>query len=61
MRPGAPLALHEYSVRDRLRSRIVWTTVCWGVIIPMGRIRAGSGELYRYLWRSVLDFDGVKG
>ena len=60
MRPGAPLALHEYSVRDRLRSRIVWTVVCWGVIIPMARIRAGSGELYRYLWRSVLDFDGVR-
>ena len=61
MRPGAPLALHEYSVHDRLHSRIVWTMVCWGVIIPMGRVRAGSGELYRYLWRSVLDFDGVKG
>jgi hypothetical protein len=25
----------------------------------MGRLRAGSGELYRYLWRSVLEFDGV--
>jgi ubiquinone/menaquinone biosynthesis C-methylase UbiE len=59
MKPGAPLALHEYSVRDSLRSRIVWTMVCWGIIIPMGRLRAGSGELYRYLWRSVLDFDGL--
>jgi len=59
MVPGAPLALHEYSVKDSFRSRMVWTAVCWTVIIPMGRIRAGSGELYRYLWRSVLEFDGV--
>jgi ubiquinone/menaquinone biosynthesis C-methylase UbiE len=59
LRPGAPLAIHEYSVRDSLRSRIVWTAVCWGVIIPMGRIRAGSSDLYRYLWRSALQFDGV--
>ncbi|HVL85232.1 MAG TPA: class I SAM-dependent methyltransferase [Pseudonocardia sp.] len=59
LRPGAPLALHEYSVRDSLRSRIVWSAVAWGVIIPMGRMRSGSSDLYRYLWRSVLQFDGV--
>ncbi|MCW2718118.1 MAG: Methyltransferase type 11 [Pseudonocardia sp.] len=60
LKPGAPLALHEYSVRDSFRSRAVWTAVCWTVIIPMGRIRTGSAGLYRYLWRSVLDFDGVE-
>lgn len=59
LRPGAPLALHEYSVRDSARSRAVWTAVCWGVIIPMGWVRTGSSDLYRYLWRSVLAFDGV--
>lgn len=59
MAPGAPLALHEYSVKDSPRSRAVWTAVCWAVIIPMGRLRAGSDELYRYLWRSVLEFDGI--
>jgi ubiquinone/menaquinone biosynthesis C-methylase UbiE len=59
LRPGAPIAVHEYSVRGSLRSRAVWTAVCWGVIIPMGRIRAGSADLYRYLWRSVLRFDTV--
>ena len=60
LRPGAPLAVHEYSVRDSVRSRAVWTAVCWMIIIPMGRLRTGSGELYRYLWRSVLQFDGVR-
>jgi ubiquinone/menaquinone biosynthesis C-methylase UbiE len=59
LRPGAPIAIHEYSVRDSLRSRVVWTAVCWGLIIPMGKIRSGSGDLYRYLWRSALRFDGV--
>lgn len=60
LRPGAPLAVHEYSVRDSTRSRIIWTAVCWGMIIPMARIRTGSADLHRYLWRSVLDFDGVE-
>ncbi|OLT12687.1 ubiquinone biosynthesis methyltransferase UbiE [Pseudonocardia sp. CNS-139] len=59
LRPGAPIAVHEYSVRDSVRSRARWTAVCWGVIIPLGRMRAGSADLYRYLWRSVLQFDGV--
>jgi ubiquinone/menaquinone biosynthesis C-methylase UbiE len=57
--PGAPLAVHEYSVRDSLPARLRWSAVCWSVMIPMGRIRSGRSDLYRYLWRSVLDFDGV--
>src|SRR4051794_34636034 len=38
MVPGAPLALRESSFKDSLRTRMVWTAVCWTVIIPMGRI-----------------------
>lgn len=57
LRPGAPIALHEYSVRDTARAKLVWTAVCWTVIIPAGRIATGTGGLYRYLWRSVRDFD----
>ena len=60
LRPGAPLAVHDYSVRDSPRSRAVWTLVCWTIIIPLGRLRTGSSGLYRYLWRSVLRFDGVR-
>lgn len=60
LRPGAPLAVHEYSVADSFRSRLLWSAVAWSVIIPMGRLRTGSAELYRQLWRSVLGFDGVK-
>jgi ubiquinone/menaquinone biosynthesis C-methylase UbiE len=59
LKPGAPLAVHDYSVRDSPRSKAVWTLVCWTIIIPLGRLRTGSTGLYRYLWRSVLRFDGV--
>jgi ubiquinone/menaquinone biosynthesis C-methylase UbiE len=60
LRPGAPLAVHDYSVRDSFRSKVVWTVVCWTIIIPLGRLRTGRADLYRYLWRSVLGFDGVR-
>lgn len=58
LRPGGRLALHEYSVADSLSARAVWTAVCWGAIIPAGRALTGRADLFRYLWRSVLEFDG---
>ncbi|SHK91532.1 Ubiquinone/menaquinone biosynthesis C-methylase UbiE [Pseudonocardia thermophila] len=60
LKPGAPLALHEYSVRDSFRAEFVWSLVSWGIIIPLGKIRTGDAGLYRYLWRSVMEFDGVE-
>lgn len=58
LRPGGRLALHEYSVADSVPARAVWNAVCWGVIIPAGRALTGRADLFRYLWRSVLEFDG---
>lgn len=60
LRPGATLAVHEYSVRDSVRARAIWHAVCWSVIIPFGRLVTGDTALYRYLWRSVNDFDGAR-
>lgn len=57
--PGAPIAVHEYSVADSAYARGVWSAVCWAVIIPLGRRVTGDASLYRYLWRSVLAFDGL--
>jgi ubiquinone/menaquinone biosynthesis C-methylase UbiE len=57
--PGAPLAIHDYALDGRLRSRAVWTAVSWTVIIPAGKVITGRAALYRYLWRSVLRFDTV--
>lgn len=59
MRPGGRIALHEYSVADSAAARAVWSAVCWGVVIPAGRALTGRTGLYRYLWRSVLEFDGA--
>ena len=56
--PGAPICFHEYSVAHSPRSKATWTSVAWGIIIPSGLITARHTRIYRYLWRSVLDFDG---
>ncbi|SEH86896.1 Ubiquinone/menaquinone biosynthesis C-methylase UbiE [Mycolicibacterium rutilum] len=61
LRPGATLAVHEYSVRDSRLATAVWNAVCYAIIIPSGRIRSGDASLYRYLRRSVNRFDGAAG
>jgi len=59
LRPGGTLAVHEYSVRDSRAATRVWHAVCWGIIIPAAWWRTRDTALYRYLWRSVLAFDGA--
>jgi ubiquinone/menaquinone biosynthesis C-methylase UbiE len=59
LRPGGTLAVHEYSVRDSRLATVVWNLVCAAIIIPAGRIRTGDASLYRYLRRSVNQFDGA--
>jgi ubiquinone/menaquinone biosynthesis C-methylase UbiE len=59
LRPGGTLAVHEYSVRDSPTATRIWHAVCWGIIIPAGWWRTRDTGLYRYLWRSVLAFDGA--
>ncbi|MCF7551115.1 trans-aconitate 2-methyltransferase [Pseudonocardia sp. WMMC193] len=56
--PGAPLAVHEYSVRGNRAARRTWAATC---LAYLARIRThgrvpGMGE---YLWRSVTRFDSV--
>lgn len=59
LRPGGTLAVHEYSVRDSPAATRIWHAVCWSIIIPSGWWRTRDTALYRYLWRSVLAFDGA--
>jgi ubiquinone/menaquinone biosynthesis C-methylase UbiE len=59
LRPGATLAVHEYSVRDSRSATAIWHAVCWAIIIPTGWSQTGDTALYRHLWRSVLAFDGA--
>lgn len=59
LRPGGIFAAHEYSIRDSRTATAVWNLVSSAVIIPAGRLRSGDAELYRYLKRSVNEFDGA--
>lgn len=59
LRPGGSICFHEYSVADSTRARATWNAVSLGVIIPGGFLTSGTTRIYRYLRRSVLDFDGV--
>lgn len=61
LRPGGRICFHEYSVADSMWSQTVWNAVTCGIIIPGGFLTSGSARIYRYLRRSVLDFDGVSG
>lgn len=56
---GGILCLHEYSVTGSRRSRIVWQLVTAGIVIPLGLIITRSTSIFRYLRRSVLEFDSV--
>ncbi|MFH8336417.1 class I SAM-dependent methyltransferase [Streptomyces sp. AM6-12] len=56
LRPGGRLCVHEYTLSGRQVDRAVWTLVCRGVVQPVATL-LGDGLLYRYLWRSVVEFD----
>jgi ubiquinone/menaquinone biosynthesis C-methylase UbiE len=59
LKPGGTICFHEYSVADSKWGRTVWNVVASGVIIPLGQLTSPGTPIYRYLRRSVLEFDGV--
>jgi ubiquinone/menaquinone biosynthesis methyltransferase len=59
LKPGAPAVFHEYSVADSVLSRAIWNVVAGAVIVPLGAALTGSPELFRYLRKSVNDFDSL--
>jgi ubiquinone/menaquinone biosynthesis methyltransferase len=60
LKPGGRIVFHEYSVAGSLLRRAVWNAVAATVIVPLGAALTGSGELFRYLRRSVNEFDSVE-
>lgn len=60
LRPGGILAVQDYSVAGSRTACVVWTLVCWLVIIPLSWLTLRRIRLYRYLWSSVRDFDSVQ-
>jgi ubiquinone/menaquinone biosynthesis C-methylase UbiE len=60
LRPGGTLVVQEYSVAGAKAADLIWTLVCWLVVIPLSGLTSRRTELYRYLWRSVRRFDSVQ-
>jgi ubiquinone/menaquinone biosynthesis methyltransferase len=60
LKPGGRIAFHEYSVADSRLARLMWNAVASTVIVPLGSALTQAPELFRYLRRSVNEFDGVK-
>jgi ubiquinone/menaquinone biosynthesis C-methylase UbiE len=60
LRPGGRLCVHEYSVADSPHAQRIWKLVCAAIIVPAGRCVTGDAEIFRYLRKSVLEFDGVR-
>lgn len=58
--PGGVLVVQEYSVAGSRAADLVWSLVCWLVVIPMSWVTSRQTRLYRYLWRSVRRFDSVQ-
>jgi ubiquinone/menaquinone biosynthesis C-methylase UbiE len=56
---GGTLVVQEYSVVGSRLAALVWSLVCWSVVIPLSWLTSRQTGLYRYLWRSVLGFDSV--
>ncbi len=61
LQPGGTLVVQEYSVAGRRLAALVWSLVCWLAVIPLAWLTTRDTTLYRYLWRSVVDFDDVEG
>lgn len=57
--PGGRLVVLDYSVRDSALARLVWSLVCWALIIPAGAMSTGDHRLFTYLWRSARVFEGA--
>jgi ubiquinone/menaquinone biosynthesis methyltransferase len=57
--PHGRIAFHEYLIKNPL-TRGIWNTVSTTIIVPLGTLATGSSELFRYLRRSVNDFDNLE-
>ena len=60
LRPGGVLVVQEYSVAHSRTADLIWSLVCWSVVIPLSWLTSRQTRLYRYLWSSVRGFDTVQ-
>lgn len=60
LRPGGKIVFHEYSVADSKIATGLWNAVSLGIILPSGLAFTGRTDIWTYLRKSVLEFDGVR-
>lgn len=60
LKPGGIVCIHEYSVADAWWTRMIWNLVMLLIVIPLAFVTTGSTDIFRYLRRSALEFDGVR-
>jgi ubiquinone/menaquinone biosynthesis methyltransferase len=60
LKPGGCVAFHEYLLSGSTLHKAIWNAVAGAIIIPLGSVATGSGELFRYLRKSVNDFDSLE-
>ncbi len=58
--PEGVLVVQEYSVAHSWAADLIWSLVCWLVVIPLSWLTSRQTRLYRYLWQSVRGFDSVQ-
>lgn len=56
---GGTICLHEYSVAGSRWAQLMWNAVTLGIVIPLGLVFARTTTIFRYLRKSVLEFDSV--
>jgi ubiquinone/menaquinone biosynthesis C-methylase UbiE len=59
LKPGAPLAVHEYSVRGDRAAQLRWAAACWLDYLPRIRMRGRVPGMASFLWHSVRRFDSA--
>jgi ubiquinone/menaquinone biosynthesis C-methylase UbiE len=60
LQPGGRIAFHEYLVRGAVIPTAIWNAVANAIIIPLGKLATGHGEIFKYLKESVNQFDGLE-
>jgi len=56
LKPGGKLCIHDYSLSGSLFSKMYWTVLGYGFIVPFCTLLSGSSRIYTYLVKSVLHF-----
>ncbi len=60
IRPGGRLGIHDYCLDGSRRAAVTWNAVSLGIVLPLGVARSRHVALWRYLRRSVFDFDRIE-